>query len=544
MPNRDLGGLGEVEVERWALQRDIVPNRVHFDKKGWDIFLEFPQVKPRDNINYPLDLRFPEISCLVQVKATDQRIGKISRIKVTNWERMAKSPLPCFFVVLEYDGKDDVQRAYLVHVGKYWIGEILKKLRELGVSPRKQLNRCSMQLKYSDSELINKPNGASLENAIRKCIGDDPREYLMKKCEWLKNVGYDDFQSTVHFRLPKMSYDSVMETFVDFGIGVTNEISLDSLEVEEVRFGISRPFHPKIEPVNPRITVSELPPAGEADVVISDTLGNILFHDSFIYYSPGNLFPFIPFEYWKLRFTSDILSFILSIRNNRVDMNLSIFQPDKPIRLSKLSQATYFIRRGSIVKDATFKMELTIKDKTLDLDIHSSDFPPINFQLNKILSTIENAATVLDSFGPFTDLEVTQTELMGQAIHLMMMKGYLKEERLSHISSIIDSAANIDLQSLAFINCIYVLFGNKVFILSGSIQGQGKMNAEGEGYRVTIENGIGRSINKQVMSRNTFKAFSMDSFAEESFKILDEQGIQSIIMIKGQPEPTPLAGGY
>ena len=120
MPERDLGGLGEVKVEEWALQRGITPNRVHHDKKGWDIFLEFPRPDSEAE-RRTLDIRSPEIACLVQVKATDKRTGKIPRIKVTNWERMAKHALPCFFAVLEYDGEDIPQRAYLIHVGEYWI---------------------------------------------------------------------------------------------------------------------------------------------------------------------------------------------------------------------------------------------------------------------------------------------------------------------------------------------------------------------------------------------------------------------------------------
>ena len=540
MSDRDLGSLGETEVEKWALQKKIVPNRVHYDKKGWDIFLEFPQAKIANGISYPLDIRPPEISCLVQVKSTDKRIGKINRIKLTNWERMAKSPLPCFFTVIEYDGKEDPQRTYIVHIGEYWIGKTLERLRELEAQPGKLLHRCSMQLTYSDTDMIDTPNGTSLENVIRKYVGDDPQEYFTKKCEWIKDVGYDECRSKVHFTLPKMLYASTMETLVDFGIGTTKEINLDSLSVEEVRFGIPRSLHPDVEPVNPRITVGEVPPAGEADIVITGEEGSILFQDSFTYYSPGSLFPFIPFEYWKLKFSSEIMSFILSMKDNRVNMNLNLFQSDNRIRISKLSKAANFIRHSAVSENVTFKMEITINNRTLELNIHSSDFPPITDQLNKILSIIETAGVVFSGFDQFADIEVTSTELMSQSIPLMMIKGFLDEEQVAHISSIIDSKEDIDLTSLAFINCFYATFGKKVFVLSGYILGQGKINADDEGFRVVIKNGIGRCIKKRLMSKNTFKKFSMDNFADESFKVLDEQGVQSVIIIKGQPRPTAL----
>jgi len=126
MAGRDLGDLGEIEVIRWARQRDIVPNKVQCDKKGWDIFLEFPHAEPETK-KYFLDIRPPELSCLVQVKATDKRVGKIPHIKLTNWERMAKSPLPCFFVVLEY-AKKIIHNGHILYMSantgleKFWRG--------------------------------------------------------------------------------------------------------------------------------------------------------------------------------------------------------------------------------------------------------------------------------------------------------------------------------------------------------------------------------------------------------------------------------------
>jgi len=540
MSYRDLGSMGESAVEGWSHQCGIVPNRPRKDIKGWDLILEFPHIKSANRIQHPLDIRPPEISCKIQVKSTDKQTGKIKSIKLSNWERLVKFPLPSFFVIIEFDGKVDAQRAYLVHVGEYWIGKTLERLRDLEAGAGKPLHKCTMQLVYSESDMIDSPNGASLENAIRKHVGDDPQEYFMKKCEWIKNVGYDECRAKVHFTLPKMSYASTMETLVDFGIGVTKEINLNSLSFEDVRFGIPRPFHPDIEPVNPKITVGEVPPAGEADVVITGEEGSILFQDSFTYYSPANLFPFIPFEYWKLRFYSEIMSFILSMKDNRVNMNLGLFQSDKPIGISKLSKAANFIRHFTTSKNVTFKMEITINNSTLELNIHSSDFPPINDQLNNILSIIETAGVVFSGFDQFADIEVTPTELMSQSIPLMMMKGFLDEEQVAHISSINDSKEDIDLTSLAFINCLYATFGKKVFVLSGYILGQGKINAEDEGFRVTIENGMGGCIKKQLISKNTFKKFFMDNFADESFKVLDEQGVKSVIMIKGQPRPTAL----
>lgn len=536
MASRDLGSLGETKVEEWAHQRGIVPNRVHYDKKGWDIFLEFPYAEPEQK-KYFLDIRPPELSCLVQVKATDKKVGKIPQIKLSNWERMAKSLLPCFFVVLEYDGKDNPQRAYIVHVGEYWIGKILKRLRGLEANSGKLLHRCSMQLTYSETDMIDALNGICLESVIRKHVGNDPQKYFNKKCDWINNVGYDEFRSRAHFTLPEMSYDSAMELLVDFGIGLLKEIPLDSLTVEDVRFGIPLPLHQELKSVNPRIAINEAPPSGKANVVISGPDDNTLFQDSFNYFSPGTLFPFIPFEHWKIRFSSEILSFIINMKDHKVNINLNLFQSDKAVKISKLSKAAHFIRHLDASEKKAFKFELTMNDRTINLPINLSDFPSVGAQLHRIFSTIENAGVVFRLFDQIDDLEVTPHELMSQSIALMMMKGYLNEERLDHISSIVDSSEAINLNSLGFINCIYAVFGKRVFVLSGAICGNGKTSEENDGIRIMIENGEAKCIKKLLISINKFKEFNMDQFAHESFEEIDKQGIQSVIIVKGQLRP-------
>jgi hypothetical protein len=149
---------------------------------------------------------------------------------------------------------------------------------------------------------------------------------------------------------------------------------------------------------------------------------------------------------------------------------------------------------------------------------------------------------VFRGFDQFDEIEVTPMDLMSQSILLIMMKWYLNGERLEHqISSIVDSCENIDLDSIAFINCIYAVFGKKVFVLAGAICGNGNIIEKSDGFRVIIEKGEARCIKKLLISKNAFKKFNMDQFAGDSCRMLEKQGIQSVIMIKGQPQPTLMA---
>src|SRR4051812_18148991 len=61
------GRAGETTVQLWGEKAHLTVNRAHNDCKAWDLFIEFPPLKPRDG-GETLDLRPPELSCKVQVK--------------------------------------------------------------------------------------------------------------------------------------------------------------------------------------------------------------------------------------------------------------------------------------------------------------------------------------------------------------------------------------------------------------------------------------------------------------------------------------------
>src|SRR4051794_35927794 len=114
LSKRDVGEMGESRLKEWAAQEGIIANQVRQDKTGWDFLLEFPSDGGSAYAdNMPLDLVDGSLRCMVQVKSTDRQSNSWP-IKLDNWERFVKNPLPCFFLFLEYDHKTECQRAYLV----------------------------------------------------------------------------------------------------------------------------------------------------------------------------------------------------------------------------------------------------------------------------------------------------------------------------------------------------------------------------------------------------------------------------------------------
>ena len=154
--NRDVGTMGEAVLKKWSAEVGIVANKANQDKTGWDYLMEFPFELPASlDLHRPLDKANPPIMCLIQVKSSDQRRGRV-RVSLKNWARLIFNPIPSFFLCLEFDNKSDPQQAFLVHVGEKYIYHILKRLRMLGNNAQVDLGKYSAYVSYSTNDSLNR----------------------------------------------------------------------------------------------------------------------------------------------------------------------------------------------------------------------------------------------------------------------------------------------------------------------------------------------------------------------------------------------------
>lgn len=534
MSGRDLGSMGESKVEHWAHERDITPNRVNRDKKGWDIFLQIPKPKTSDIIGEPLmDIVPPEISCLVQVKATDRSKGRIPGIKLSNWSRLAKAPLPVFFIVLEYDGKNDVQKAYLVHLDETWISKTLKRLRKLGSGGESLLHKRTMLLTYSEHDRFT-PTGEDLEKSIRSHVGSDPLTYLKKKVKWLETVGFDEHPIKGSFSLPPMPRDQLMTLLVDFSIGLVDELKLASFRAEEIRFGIPRSLHPEPSPDNIRMKIGGIPPSGKAGITITDQEGREIFKDDFDFYSPPSIFPFIPFEFWKSRFVSDFLSFTLSHNSKKINYIVHLLNNHEEKRpLLKMAQAADLILRFRSSGLEPHKMNFTVRDMNFSIDLHSPEFPPAEPGFDEALEVVKDAQRVVEGFENSENILVSIKELLTQKNRIRAMKALIEENDQFWISAYVDTERkeDIDLSSLAFVMGTLFSLGDTTFIITGSIEGEGEIVEEEKGFKVTINNGTGKCIKKWSIPADKLKTFSFKDAFSEAYELVAERGVESIVIM-------------
>ncbi|NEQ28685.1 MAG: DUF4365 domain-containing protein, partial [Microcoleus sp. SIO2G3] len=113
MTGRDVGAMGEATFKRWCSSAGFTANGAQMDKTGWDFLVEFPW---QQDERLPRDLLPAPVECRVQIKSTDKKQKGVS-VKLSALNRLVKAPIPTFFCFIEFDGQDQEQAAYLVHVG-------------------------------------------------------------------------------------------------------------------------------------------------------------------------------------------------------------------------------------------------------------------------------------------------------------------------------------------------------------------------------------------------------------------------------------------
>ena len=140
-------------------------------------------------------------------------------IKLSNWQRLVKVPLPSFFLILEFDVQLDLhqpQRADPAHVDKAWVTTVLRELRQL--PPESAIHRKSLEsTKWTEADRLESMNGASFREAVRHHIGNQ-YEYTINKKRWLETVGYENGRYSFSVRMSADTEDELMSRLVDVAI--------------------------------------------------------------------------------------------------------------------------------------------------------------------------------------------------------------------------------------------------------------------------------------------------------------------------------------
>ncbi|MCS3651815.1 hypothetical protein [Salinibacter ruber] len=236
--SRDVGALGERTVATWCSQAGMAVNSSDEDKRGWYHLIEFTLTDEETEITgAPPDRDFREVKSFVQVKSTDSQGERVS-IKLSNWKYLTTGTHhPCFILRLEFDGEDEPQRAYLIHVGEGLIEKVLKRLREVSGEDT-QLHETYMSVTYGEEESLENESGHALRAAIVETIAGNPIRYKEWKRSHLTEVGYEGATLRVqgHAEVPSDYEGSPEEFIADLSAGLQSSIDLEVDEAQDLRF--------------------------------------------------------------------------------------------------------------------------------------------------------------------------------------------------------------------------------------------------------------------------------------------------------------------
>ncbi len=210
------GDIGQRELLRLAQEARLLPMKPDPDRAGWDFCVEEDEA----DSNAPLDLRPAARRWMVQVK-TVERLESSVPISLTNWQRMAKQPVPWFVLVVEVI---DLQpkRAFLVHVGEFWIRRVLERLTKMVGANEGRLNKRKMPLKWRPEDELNPSTGPTFAAALRKNAGAEPAAYAAQKQHLVENVGYDGPRYRGTMRFPFEGFDELAE----FAVGLRKTLPI------------------------------------------------------------------------------------------------------------------------------------------------------------------------------------------------------------------------------------------------------------------------------------------------------------------------------
>lgn len=232
MVKRNLGRMGETYFNNLCASVGLTCNESNEDNTGWDFIVEYPH--EYDNVvladKSPATKEFK-----IQVKATDLKKRKLP-ILLSNLMRLCNTPLPCFILFLEYNNKPEPEEAFLVHINKDIIFDVLRSARENSLNKsRKKFNKKTLTIKYDNSNKIDHLTGEDLIRNINEHIPEGMTEYVNKKQYQLKNLGYEKSYGTMKFKASTISSENDL---VSASLGWVERIKVTDVISFDTRFEI------------------------------------------------------------------------------------------------------------------------------------------------------------------------------------------------------------------------------------------------------------------------------------------------------------------
>jgi hypothetical protein len=495
--------MAEACLTKWSTQIGVAHNTSEIDQGGWDHFIEFPLGSLRENVsNVPYDLRPGPLKCLVQVKGKDGSPGFVS-LNLKNWKHLTGTPLPAFLLVLEFDGQDEPQQGYVLHIGREEVRRVAKQLRELSHEEEVQLHNRGMRVTYVGEHKMRNPGAEALKTALLRPLEKGPQQYYEKKSEWIDNVGYEEHGTQIDFRvdLPEQYQEVPEELIVDLTLGLTSEVEFEGFAAWDNRFGIKSP-EPIEKAEEGKVEVVDRDPVDGAVVLKTSSGGRARMPGKF--FEPAGIHPEILAKAPKFRFSSRFTDWEIDLRRGKINVRFDPMTEEDPYSLSALKAYADFLRlidRAS-GQEEEIEARFELGDRTVGIGQPDGIEGPLDGEeIRDLLQAIENAWTYASTFGVQGEVGARTWRLYKLRDHLAA-SSHLFSRDPSHVRLMINGAKPLDItgEKIAVSHEIGLRLGDLVLISLLVVVGKPELREEEEVYKYRLQTDDIRVVDKRVYS--------------------------------------------
>jgi hypothetical protein len=226
---RFLGRSAEKRFSTLCSDLGITCNEPREDDHGWDHIVEIPHL-PIAGLS--ADLQQPIPALFVQTKSHEADGLHVS-MKLSNALKLARTPSPCFVVLMNMAADSTTPTWHAVHFWEVLIGRVLKRAREASRDgiPEERFHELSFSFTmgpadvHSDQDLL--PWMEQSVRAVRRDYGA------------AKKALHADSQIV---GIVKIGPLSSIEELVDHQLGLTKSIPMASVTLDMRRFGVDLPL--------------------------------------------------------------------------------------------------------------------------------------------------------------------------------------------------------------------------------------------------------------------------------------------------------------
>ncbi|WLS79493.1 hypothetical protein Q3V30_02960 [Erwinia pyri] len=347
MSLRKVGNMGRGDFDRLCNASGLIYNSSSEDDSGgWDAIVEFPLIGGIALLN---SLNEQPIQCLVQIKSTDGA-RKGVQVKVSNMKRFCDTPLPCFFFFARYDGNASIESAYLVHINRDIMFQVLKRIRQNDTEKKSPLHKLSFTVNYSGEDEIVLLNKSALKNAIEKHIPFGMKRYCEDKLRDLGDIGYKESRYALNFKIVN---DDDYKPLINATLGYPTRINIKDVQGWDTRFDINFRME-DLTAEKAIIEITSVEAFSTGSIRFEDEKEDVSFKCEFFV---STIAFNAPVDLASFRIRSDFFDLIVRIKNNKIKIDFESY--DKVFHLADLRELLLLMK---ILNAPNGDLKLTIKN--------------------------------------------------------------------------------------------------------------------------------------------------------------------------------------